>query len=351
MQIKKVAQIAVPLLIFATLCYANAEGPPNRRTGAPGETTCNVPECHGDFALNDGVGSLTLTVPATFKPFDTVTISIDLQRPGQQRWGFELTVLDLSDNPVGKFIFTDPTRTQPGGDLVTGRIYAKHRLVGTDPGVTDVAPGWSVDWESPGLSVGDIKFYAAGNAADFSGDQTGDYIYTAQANVAEINQPPMITVVGPQAVTQGKMLDFIVMASDPDNTIPLLSTSQLPANASFVDNLDGTGSFSFSPDTSQSGMSDISFYALDGTLTDSGVVTITVEKCCAGFTGNIDNDDDNGIDIADLTFLIDHLFINFPILSCPDQANIDGEGGIDIADLTFLIDHLFINFPETSPCK
>jgi len=73
--------------------------------------------------------------------------------------------------------------------------------------------------------------------------------------------------------------------------------------------------------------------------------------CCVGVTGNIDNDMGNSIDIADLTFLIDHLFINFPLLDCPAEGNVDGDGEIDIADLTALIDHLFINFPPTADCQ
>ena len=71
---------------------------------------------------------------------------------------------------------------------------------------------------------------------------------------------------------------------------------------------------------------------------------ISLDSCCQGTTGNIDND--RGVDIADLTFLIDHLYINFPAIPCPEEGNIDGLGGVDIADLTFLIDHLFINFPD-----
>jgi len=70
--------------------------------------------------------------------------------------------------------------------------------------------------------------------------------------------------------------------------------------------------------------------------------------CCLFFTGNVDGE--GGVDIADLTFLIDHLFINFPPIDCPEEGNVDGDGGIDIADLTFLIDHLFINFPSLPPC-
>ena len=77
-----------------------------------------------------------------------------------------------------------------------------------------------------------------------------------------------------------------------------------------------------------------------------------IPPCCNGRTGNIDNSLDDLIDISDLTFLIDHLFISFPELECPQAANIDGDLAmmVDISDLTFLIDHLFINFPSTANC-
>lgn len=75
--------------------------------------------------------------------------------------------------------------------------------------------------------------------------------------------------------------------------------------------------------------------------------------CCAGFTGNTDCDPVGAVDIADLTALIDHLFISFDLLCCRASGNIDGDdtGLVDIADLTVLIDHLFLNFPETAMCQ
>jgi len=71
--------------------------------------------------------------------------------------------------------------------------------------------------------------------------------------------------------------------------------------------------------------------------------------CCIGGVGNIDYE--GGVDLADLSLLIDHLFINLPILECPAEADIDRSGGIDIADLTALIDHMFITVgPPLPPC-
>lgn len=84
-----------------------------------------------------------------------------------------------------------------------------------------------------------------------------------------------------------------------------------------------------------------------------GGETVTYDPffCCKGTTGNVDGDIADICDIADLTYLIDYLFINFPPLDCPAEANIDGDsaGDVDIADLTALIDFLFIN-GHLSPC-
>jgi len=50
----------------------------------------------------------------------------------------------------------------------------------------------------------------------------------------------------------------------------------LPAGASFIDNGDGTGTFNWTPDYTQSGNYDITFTADDGIATDDEIVTVTV---------------------------------------------------------------------------
>jgi N-acetylneuraminic acid mutarotase len=72
--------------------------------------------------------------------------------------------------------------------------------------------------------------------------------------------------------------------------------------------------------------------------------------CCAGGTGNVDCDPGDGVDISDLSTLIDNLYISFSALCCPAEANCDGEPGIDIADLSALIDYLYISFTPPAGC-
>jgi hypothetical protein len=102
--------------------------------------------------------------------------------------------------------------------------------------------------------------------------------------------------------------------------------------------------------------------------TDSAIVTIgespdtlrtadfayTSFGCCTGITGNIDGDPGELIDIADVTYLIDYLWITNTVPVCFEEANMDGDPGglVDIADLTRLIAYLWIppNVPP-APCQ
>ena len=114
-----------------------------------------------------------------------------------------------------------------------------------------------------------IKFYATDGAATDS--------QTITITVTNTNRPPVIAPIGNRSVAQGANLSFTVSASDPDGTIPTLTTTlPLPANATFTDHLNGTGTFSFTPDFTQLGVFNVTFHASDGTLSDSQVVAITV---------------------------------------------------------------------------
>lgn len=83
------------------------------------------------------------------------------------------------------------------------------------------------------------------------------------------------------------------------------------------------------------------------------IKTYNADPCCLGGGGNVDCDPNSIVDIADLTMLIDHLFIEFPSLCCRSEANVDVDTDvtIDIADLTMLIDHLFISFQPIQSCQ
>jgi len=97
------------------------------------------------------------------------------------------------------------------------------------------------------------------------------------------NQPPVFSQFpySPQSVTEGEVLAFTVVAYDPEGGSVTLSTGALPPNASFVDNHDGTGDFTFSPDFTQ-GPDEITvtFYAEDeyGLTTGRNLQIIVVDR-------------------------------------------------------------------------
>ncbi|MCH9031707.1 MAG: T9SS type A sorting domain-containing protein [candidate division Zixibacteria bacterium] len=152
-------------------------------TGSPGEFSCGYTgSCHSGKPLNESGGTLTLSGPEMYGPCDTLEIRIDLAREGQRRWGFMITALDIRDSAAGQLVVSDSLRTRYGEAI--NRQYIKQTIPGTDAGVADTAPGWSVLWVAPDTSVGDVIFYVAGNAANGDGLPSGDYIYTKQKTVS-----------------------------------------------------------------------------------------------------------------------------------------------------------------------
>lgn len=78
---------------------------------------------------------------------------------------------------------------------------------------------------------------------------------------------------------------------------------------------------------------------------------IAAGACGINLSGNVDCDSSDGVDISDLSALIDYLYISFSPLCCPSEANVDSQPGIDISDLTALIDYLYISFTPPAACQ
>lgn len=110
----------------------------------------------------------------------------------------------------------------------------------------------------------------------FSSNEASVEFASNEITIGALNQPPTLATIGAQTVDEMQTLAFTVTAADPDLTVPSLSTSTLPTNATFVDNGSGEGSFSFTPSFDQAGTINVTFYATDGLATDSEVVAIEV---------------------------------------------------------------------------
>jgi hypothetical protein len=76
-----------------------------------------------------------------------------------------------------------------------------------------------------------------------------------------------------------------------------------------------------------------------------GIAAFERDVCCRGFTGNVDDDAVDLVDIGDLTALISYLYIPpNPEPNCLKEANLDGDsqGLVDIGDITAAISFLYI---------
>ncbi len=155
--------------LMPVLALAFSSGPPNGMTGAPGEANCT--SCHDSFPVNSGNGGLTIDGPSTFEPGRTYEITVTISDPGQRRWGFEITPLT-----IGTCTITQAAHTQLS--VQNNRSYVKHTTAGTFNGTMDGPISWRFNWTAPLDAPDQVAFYAAGNAANGNGNNSGDYIYT-----------------------------------------------------------------------------------------------------------------------------------------------------------------------------
>jgi hypothetical protein len=106
-----------------------------------------------------------------------------------------------------------------------------------------------------------------------------------------------------------------------------------------------------------------SYKSNDGTIyeswTDKDVMIRARIKymCCgrftSGYTGNTDCDTEGKMSLADVTKLIDRVYLSKTPLCCEENGNVDGdpEGKMALADITKLIDHIYLSKAETAACE
>ncbi len=130
-------------------------------------------------------------------------------------------------------------------------------------------------------------------------------------------QPPVLQFIPNRTVTEGSPLVFVVQASDPDSGTPSLSVDALPLGATFTDNQNGTGQFSWTPAPGQAGSYPVTFRASDGVL--SAARTPTIHVALLG-----DSDQDGMRDSWE-----SHYFGN---LSRNGSGDFDGDGLTDLEE-------------------
>ena len=143
---------------------------------------------------------------------------------------------------------------------------------------------------------------------------------------------PVLEFIPNRIVDVGKRISFVVHATNPDGTIPMMGADNLPDSAQFWDRGDGYGVFDWTPSQANIGPHRILFFASNGELRDSQNATITVGS-------GIDTDQDGLPDAME--------FDN----KCTYKTNPDSDGdglkdGEEDANKNGIVD---VN--ETDPCN
>ncbi len=118
----------------------------------------------------------------------------------------------------------------------------------------------------------------------FDVNSTGSYTLVL-TEPADSPQAPVIQPVPDMVRVEGDPVSFMVIASDPDGTIPSLTAVSLPAGAVFTDQENGQAIFDWVPLSGQAGSYSIIFTASDGVLETS---TSGAIKICPGSDADCD---------------------------------------------------------------
>lgn len=190
--------LGICLAMAPALARASAHGPDDGVAGDP-PISFNCTICHDSYPVGSGNGALVVSgLPAEYQPGAQYSVNIRLSDPGQRRWGFEMTVIDDDGYQCGDMSPALPAHVQLSPGAGTNRDYIKHTLAGTQPGAAFGT--WDVIWQAPPAGAGTANFYVAGNAANWNGVWTGDYIYVRSVAVAEA---VATTVAAPAGATEG----------------------------------------------------------------------------------------------------------------------------------------------------
>lgn len=193
------------LAAFPIALAAFSTGPPVKRTGAPADGGLNCAACHRTFAPanSDARGGVRIDV-ANYVPGVKQTIHVAVSHPDAVRWGFQITARLASDETktagellpggVVKVMCDDGSTRGSAAPCQPSQLqFAEHNNAPR----TDAGAGFtfSVDWTPPATDLGDVVFYAAGNAANGDGGFTGDRIYTTVRRIS----PPCTLTAKPSA--------------------------------------------------------------------------------------------------------------------------------------------------------
>lgn len=176
---KKLYQL-LPLLVIpiAIVFMSYSSGSPGGKTGSPGDNGINCTQCHSGTPMNAS-NWITTDIPGNgYIGGETYNITVMGTHTGVGKFGFELTAEDEMGNKTGMFALVNAVETK----LTNGNEAVTHTAQGNTPSGDEKI--WQVEWTAPEEIPGDITFYAAVNAANGNGNNSGDQIYLTDLTVS-----------------------------------------------------------------------------------------------------------------------------------------------------------------------
>jgi hypothetical protein len=170
-------------------------------------------------------------------------------------------------------------------DNVAGTVSAVAGVIITPGQVVSTPDTFAVITLTAGMQGGTSPLTLSDVVA---GDINGQPVpLSVVSGTVEINQAPLLNLIGAKSGDEGGLLTFTISATDADGDQLFYSASNLPEGASFDAD---TRTFSWTPRYDQTGVYTVHFEVSDGELTDDEDVTITVVQLYEDWDVNGDGD-------------------------------------------------------------
>ena len=263
---------AVITLTASLPTFANLN-PPGVGTGAVNTTITVSPPTGSTGTHHASVTATSLGVSVT-ETFDVIVTG----GTGEQNHPPTLTAPANATVAVGATLNFDVTATDPDGDHVvlsgtgvpSGSTFSDH---GDNTGTFSWSP-------TAGQAGTHIASFSGTDGRGGSGSASTTIMVT---DVVSENHAPTLSAPATVQTDEGVNLSFTVTASDQDGDHVALSASSLPSSATFSDQGDNTGLFSWTPGSTESGVYNVLFVGDDGRGgTASATTTITVNDVGGG---------------------------------------------------------------------
>ncbi|MCP5059064.1 MAG: tandem-95 repeat protein [bacterium] len=210
------------------------------------------------FTVSDGTGNAMETVPITVFNANQAPVLAAVGNQAVDEGG-TLSLSVSATDPEGDAL------SLTAGNLPTGASFV-------DGGNGTATFSWMPDFAQAGNNS--VTFTVADNGSPPLSDSE-----TIVISVGDVNRPPVLAPIGNQGVNEGDPLVLNLAAADLDGDALSFSTANLPATSTFVDDADGTATFSWTPAFGETGNYAVTFSAMDDGTPPAGVsetVTISV---------------------------------------------------------------------------